>query len=194
MQLDTIAREQADNARDELLAVGKIAEPSTGGEWDGFHALSAPERRRILTRWVLPAPYGVPLDVATEAVGGWDRWLALSRIADAPSQARAPANRGKLDAVPSLGGLGIRQLLATVEMPDIDEPASFTGELVGLSEIASMLDRSLQTVSSWHRRGHLPRPVAVLAMGSVWHAGDVLAWAADKGIARGPRAESVETF
>lgn len=38
----------------------------------------------------------------------------------------------------------------------------------GISEIADELDERRQTVAQWYRRGKLPKPTEVLAMGPVW--------------------------
>jgi hypothetical protein len=38
----------------------------------------------------------------------------------------------------------------------------------GISEIADELDERRQTVAQWYRRGKLPEPTEVLAMGPVW--------------------------
>lgn len=46
----------------------------------------------------------------------------------------------------------------------------------GIAEIAAALDQRPQTVAQWYRRGKLPPPSAVLAMGPVWTGTKIEAW------------------
>lgn len=54
-----------------------------------------------------------------------------------------------------------------------------TEELAGAAEIAKMLGVSRQRVFQLTSRPTFPAPVATLAMGKVWRAGDVIEWAKD---------------
>lgn len=49
--------------------------------------------------------------------------------------------------------------------------------LVGPREIAKLLGISRQRVTQLVERPDFPIPVAVLAMGKVWHTDDITAWA-----------------
>lgn len=55
-------------------------------------------------------------------------------------------------------------------MPDADD-------LLGLAELARLLDRKLTTVGQWRYRGHLPPPDTLLASGPVWHRSTIERWA-----------------
>jgi hypothetical protein len=48
--------------------------------------------------------------------------------------------------------------------------------LYGIAEIARAIRRSRYLVAQWHRRGKLPPPTEVLAMGPVWTAEDIEPW------------------
>jgi predicted DNA-binding transcriptional regulator AlpA len=50
-------------------------------------------------------------------------------------------------------------------------------DLVGVAEIALMLDTSRAQVSRWALREDFPRPVARLRMGPIWMRADVKRWA-----------------
>jgi len=50
-------------------------------------------------------------------------------------------------------------------------------ELMGTSEIATLLGVSRQRVLVLAKHGDFPPPVAVLKMGNVWRASDVRRWA-----------------
>lgn len=52
--------------------------------------------------------------------------------------------------------------------------------LYGITEIARELGIPSNTVKQWHRRGKLPKPSAVLAMGPVWSARVVEPWLAQR--------------
>lgn len=54
-------------------------------------------------------------------------------------------------------------------------------ELVGPQEIARMLGVSRQRVTQLAKRPDFPRPVVKLALGQVWDAEEVRAWAAKRG-------------
>ena len=56
-------------------------------------------------------------------------------------------------------------------------------ELVGLTEIAEMLDVSRQLAHVWAVGEDFPEPVAVLAQGRVWKRAQVLKWAERAGAA-----------
>jgi prophage regulatory protein len=49
-------------------------------------------------------------------------------------------------------------------------------ELVGVSEIARLLELSNQRAHQLANGDDFPRPVAELAQGRVWHRSEVLAW------------------
>lgn len=49
-------------------------------------------------------------------------------------------------------------------------------ELVGIAEIAAMLDVKPSTVSGYHSRSLLPEPYVVLACGSIWLRADIEHW------------------
>lgn len=54
-------------------------------------------------------------------------------------------------------------------------------ELVGVTEIATMLGVSTQRVSQLSRSAAFPEPVAKLAAGWIWKLEDVQAWARETG-------------
>jgi len=54
-------------------------------------------------------------------------------------------------------------------------------ELVGVAELAEMMDVSRQRASQISARPTFPEPVAVLRMGKVWRAEDVREWAEKTG-------------
>jgi prophage regulatory protein len=62
-------------------------------------------------------------------------------------------------------------------------------ELLGLHEIAEHYAISRQLAAKWTRRSDFPQPIAELAMGKVWDAGQVTAWAKkhDRKPGAGPR-------
>lgn len=64
-------------------------------------------------------------------------------------------------------------------------------DLVGVAEIASRLDVTKATVSTWRARGLLPRPVAVLGCGPIWSWPQVSAWADKSGRANAVRSGDV---
>jgi hypothetical protein len=51
-----------------------------------------------------------------------------------------------------------------------------SANLYGIAEIAAALGARPPTVAQWHRRGRLPQPDEVLAMGPVWYAETVRPW------------------
>lgn len=51
-----------------------------------------------------------------------------------------------------------------------------TLRLMGISEIAELLNVRPDTVSQWRNRGKLPPPDAVLKMGAVWRAETIEEW------------------
>lgn len=51
-----------------------------------------------------------------------------------------------------------------------------TRDLYGIAEIATALAARPQTVAQWHRRGKLPQPDEILAMGPVWFAETIRPW------------------
>lgn len=48
--------------------------------------------------------------------------------------------------------------------------------LYGIAEIASALGARPATVAQWHRRGRLPQPDEMLAMGPVWYGSTIRPW------------------
>lgn len=50
-------------------------------------------------------------------------------------------------------------------------------ELMGTSEIATLLGVSKQRVTALAARPDFPAPVATLAMGKVWRSADIIEWA-----------------
>jgi hypothetical protein len=48
--------------------------------------------------------------------------------------------------------------------------------LYGITEIAEAVGQSPNLVKQWHKRGKLPNPSAVLAMGPVWSARVIEPW------------------
>ncbi len=54
-------------------------------------------------------------------------------------------------------------------------------DVVGITEIGSMLQVPAGTVSQWRHRGLLPSPDKRLACGDLWHAGTIWDWAAQTG-------------
>jgi MerR-like DNA binding protein len=52
--------------------------------------------------------------------------------------------------------------------------------LYGIAEIAQAIGVSPNLVKQWHRRGKLPPPTAVLAMGPVWTGRRIEAWIAER--------------
>ncbi len=48
--------------------------------------------------------------------------------------------------------------------------------LYGIAEIAAALGARPPTVAQWHRRGRLPQPDEVLAMGPVWYGDTIRPW------------------
>jgi uncharacterized protein YjcR len=49
-------------------------------------------------------------------------------------------------------------------------------KLYGINEIAEALGARPQTVAQWYRRGKLPEPDEVLAMGPVWKGVRIERW------------------
>ena len=177
MDADTIA--QCDNARDELLALGRLTEPQHhAGEWDWYWTLEAPERKRIATYWCGGT---IAPDMAADWFGSMARWLELSRQADIPRVLRSPSMRDR-DCPPALGGIAWTSLVSVEQFAPIDEVADLedvpdeSGRLVGLAEVAAMLGKPLTTVSSWYRRGRAPMPLASLKCGPVWTVADWQGW------------------
>lgn len=63
-------------------------------------------------------------------------------------------------------------------------------DLLGLSEVADLLDTSRQVIGNWRqRRQDFPRPVAELKSGPIWRRASILEWAAANDI----RAEGTST-
>lgn len=58
-------------------------------------------------------------------------------------------------------------------------------QLVGLAEIAELLQVRAGTVAQWRHRGLLPPPTAELRMGPVWTRGEIELWATQTGRTRG---------
>lgn len=54
-------------------------------------------------------------------------------------------------------------------------------ELMGIAEIRALLEISRQRADQLTRRADFPAPIATLAMGKVWDAGDVREWARKDG-------------
>jgi len=50
-------------------------------------------------------------------------------------------------------------------------------DLVGLEEIAEMLDVARSTTYQWRTRGLLPDPAAVVSRAPIWHRTDIQEWA-----------------
>lgn len=48
--------------------------------------------------------------------------------------------------------------------------------LYGIAEIAAAIGAKSNTVAAWYRRGKLPTPSAVLAMGPVWTGARIDRW------------------
>lgn len=48
--------------------------------------------------------------------------------------------------------------------------------LYGIAEIAAALGARPATVAQWHRRGKLPQPDELLAMGPVWYGDSIRPW------------------
>ena len=55
-------------------------------------------------------------------------------------------------------------------------PRKSSTSLYGLAEIADEIGVRRGTVAQWHRRGKLPAPDALLAMGPVWTEQTLLPW------------------
>jgi chromosome partitioning protein len=56
-------------------------------------------------------------------------------------------------------------------------------QLLGLSEVADLLDASRQTVGNWRqRREGFPQPVAELKSGPIWHRAAIVEWAKANGV------------
>ncbi|MDQ6615692.1 MAG: AAA family ATPase [Actinomycetota bacterium] len=67
-------------------------------------------------------------------------------------------------------------------MPDPPDPDA-SDRLLGLSEVADLLQTSRTTVANWRaRRGNFPAPVADLKSGPIWRQADVLDWADAEGV------------
>jgi predicted DNA-binding transcriptional regulator AlpA len=65
--------------------------------------------------------------------------------------------------------------------------------LLGLSEVAQLLNVSKRTASRYVARSDFPKPTAELAMGPIWLAQDVEAWMRTTPVQRGrPRNRSME--
>jgi hypothetical protein len=54
-------------------------------------------------------------------------------------------------------------------------------DVVGIAEVAVMLDINRATVRSWQLRGHLPAPDAELASGPIWRRSTITKWVAGAG-------------
>jgi len=53
-------------------------------------------------------------------------------------------------------------------------------DLVGLAEVAQVLDIPRSTARVWRLRGHLPPPLTELACGPIWHRKEIEKWAANE--------------
>jgi predicted DNA-binding transcriptional regulator AlpA len=53
-------------------------------------------------------------------------------------------------------------------------------DLVGLAEVAAMLNTSRTQANRWTRREDFPEPIARLRATPVWRADDVKAWAKER--------------
>lgn len=51
-------------------------------------------------------------------------------------------------------------------------------DIVGLAEVAKILDVPRSTIRVWRVRGHLPVPATELACGPIWHRKTIEKWAA----------------
>lgn len=66
----------------------------------------------------------------------------------------------------------LERLARDVEGPEPERP-----EIVGITEIATMLDKPTMTVTNYRRHGKLPEPLAELACGPVWLKREIELWA-----------------
>ena len=56
-----------------------------------------------------------------------------------------------------------------------------TLDVVGLAEVATMLDESKQLVRYWLERERFPKPDAQLAAGPIWRTSKIRRWAENEG-------------
>jgi hypothetical protein len=49
-------------------------------------------------------------------------------------------------------------------------------DVLGLKEVAALVDRNTVTVRSWYQRGHLPEPDALLSCGPIWRRTTISRW------------------
>lgn len=49
-------------------------------------------------------------------------------------------------------------------------------DIVGVSEFAELAGTTRIMIATWHRRGHLPTPDAVLACGPIWRRATAQRW------------------
>ena len=54
-------------------------------------------------------------------------------------------------------------------------------QLMGLQEIAELLEVKQQTARMWRYRKRLPDPAADLSMGPVWYRSQIVVWARETG-------------
>lgn len=54
------------------------------------------------------------------------------------------------------------------------------GELVGMSEIARLINVNVTAVRAYRSRGILPEPLLVLGVGPIWRRSDIIDWAASR--------------
>jgi uncharacterized protein YjcR len=54
-------------------------------------------------------------------------------------------------------------------------------DIVGMTEIAEMLNISVETIKTWNRRGQLPTPDAVVSAGPFWRRSTIERWAKGAG-------------
>lgn len=54
-------------------------------------------------------------------------------------------------------------------------------DIVGMTEIAEMLNVNVGAVKTWNRRDHLPTPDARLSCGPVWRRSTIQRWAREAG-------------
>jgi hypothetical protein len=54
-------------------------------------------------------------------------------------------------------------------------------DIVGMTEIASMLNVNVGAVKTWNRRGRLPAPDIRLSCGPIWRRSTIERWAREAG-------------
>jgi hypothetical protein len=57
-------------------------------------------------------------------------------------------------------------------------------DIVGMTEIAAMLNVNVGAVKTWNRRGHLPAPDARLSCGPIWQRSTIERWRNEAGSQR----------